>query len=181
MKKIIPIALVLVAFHALAAMPSPITVKAAKKTADSHHNTAAHGPRTVTFTAKDVYYEFELTTSSPAVPASVVAKWVVLTIGMGGHVHVGTKGEKEIALPKNKPVTVETDDFSLETKNVHGARGHFVNQSEAKVLGYAVRVFDTGGTLLSEEYSPDNEKKSLADAFDGKLKDVDEDMNPKRK
>lgn len=169
MKKIMFASAVLFAAAALAAMPSLITIKGMKKTADTHRNNAVNGPRTVTSTDKNIFYEFELTASSPAVPDNVNVKWVVVTIGMGGHLHLGTKGEKETALPKNKPTTVESDDINIESKQVHGPRGHLLSQGETKIVGYGVRVFDGNGTMIAENYYPENEKKTMAEAFDGKL------------
>lgn len=185
MKKMLPaIALVLATLQALAVAPSPVIVKGLKKTADSHRSSNTQGRHQVTHTSKDIFYQFDLTTSSPAVPASIVAKWVVLTEDYKGRPHVGTKGEKEIELPKNKTVSIETDDFNLESRQVRVVGRHKSigsGEDEEKVLGYGVRIFDGNGNLISEEYNPDNETRALADAFDGKLKDVDADINPKRK
>jgi hypothetical protein len=172
MKKMITALLVsLAAFAASAAAPSLITIKGSKKTADSHHNSSAAGRKTVTHTSKDVFYEFELTTSSPAAPDNVIVKWVVVTVDPKARMRLGTVGQKEIALTRNKPAAIETEDITIESKSVSGHHGHQSSQSEEKVLGYGVRVFDGNGRIIAEEFNPKNEEKTFVAAFDGKLKD----------
>lgn len=156
---------------AFGAAPQPVKVKAAKKTADSHRNTATVGRKAVERSSTDKFYEFELSTMSPAVPTNVTVKWVVVTLNMLGNPRLGTSGEQQIALPKNQPVAIETDDFALEGKEVQVIRRHASHNTDAeeKIVGYGVRVFDDKGTLLSETISPDNSSKVVQEAFDGKL------------
>lgn len=172
---IIPAALA--AALAFGAPPEPVKVKASKKTADSHRNTAAAGRRSVERSTKDIFYEFELSTMSPALPDDVTVKWAVVTLDMFGEPRLGTAGEKQITLPKNKATIVETDDFSLASKDVHTVRRRSSanTSAEEKILGYGVRIVDGAGSLLSETISPGNARKSIEDAFSGKLGGSEED------
>lgn len=167
----------LLALLAFAAGPALITIKGSKKTADSHRSTSAGKARQVTHTSRDLFYEFELTTSSPAAPANVVVKWVVVTEDFKGRQHVGTKGEKETPLPRNRPTTVETGDFNLESRDVRSVKRHVMRNdgAEEKIVGYGVRVYDGNGKMIAEEYNPNKEEQTLVAAFDGKLKGRDDE------
>ncbi len=160
---------------ALAAGPQPIRIKATKKTADTRSNTAVAARRTVEHSSKDLFYEIELARNVPNAPDQVTVKWAVVTLGMSGRHLLGTGGEKAVTMPKDRPAVVETDDFSLETKevNVNRARVDIDSTSKEKLIGYGVRVLDDKGAVIAETIQPESARKSVLEAFDGTLPKAD--------
>lgn len=160
-------ACVIAATSAMAA--DPITITASKKTADSRQKTSSNGPRhSVSHGQKDVFYRFEIATMRPGIEPSIIVKWVVLIEDMHGRVHVGTSGTQEASLIINKPVVIETDDFSLESREVR-KRG-VVREDEASVLGYGVRICDTQGHIIAEKTEPSRAERKIVEAFSGKMR-----------
>lgn len=169
------LAVVGVATAALAAGPQPIRIKATKKTADTRSNTAVAARRTVEHSSKDLYYEIELARNVPNAPDQVTVKWAVVTLGMGGRPLLGTGGEKAVTIPKDRPAVVETDDFSLETKevNVNRARVDIDSTAKEKIIGYGVRVLDSTGAMIAETIQPESARAQVLEAFDAAMPKAD--------
>lgn len=155
---------------AVAAPPAPVTVKGTKRTAGTHRNKRAVEARVVETTFKDVFYEFEIRSTSSAVPKDVTVKWVVVTLGMDGQPQVGTRGEQRLALEVNRAAFIETADFSLESRDINfAARNRNSTSSEEKIIGYGVRIFDAQGNQVAQIVEPENESNAIIGVFDQKI------------
>ncbi len=176
MKKILMLMMAAgVALSTQAAGPQSLRIKATKKTADTRSNTAVAARRTVEHSSKDLFYEIELARNVPNAPDQVTVEWAVVTLGMGGRPLLGTGGEKAVTIPKDRPAVVETDDFSLETKevNVNRVRQDINSTSKEKLIGYGVRVLDDKGAVIAETIQPESARASVLEAFEGTLPKAD--------
>ena len=166
-RRYLSILLLALPLTATAASPSPISIKATKKTADSHQNTELVRPRlSVTSSEKDVFYRIELTPRTTQVPTNVVVKWVVALQAQNGRVYTGTKGMKEAVLSLGHPAVVETDDFSLDSVEIR--RHGLVGERGPEILGYGIRVCDDEDRIVAEAYEPSRAEKDLVDLFQRK-------------
>jgi hypothetical protein len=114
---------------------------------------------TVTFTAKDVGYQFGLTRLVPTVTENVSADWIVLVEGAAGRLHMGTRGQQDVQLPLGKEVEIETGPIHLEERTRNG--GPNAGSVESSIFGYALRVVDSSGAVLLEKYDPPSVKDEI--------------------
>lgn len=162
-----------------AAFPQPIGIKVTKKTADVRQNTDILKRNvSVVSSSKDIFYRIELMTMSPSAPTNVIVKWVVVVETEGGRIVPGTRGEEEIALVLGRPTIVDTEDVSLESREVH-VRGR-IGERESEVYGYGIRVCDAENHILSETYEPKRAERELVAEFDRKVVDREKNRRDKR-
>lgn len=108
---------------------------------------------------KQVYYEIELKSWSPAVPSDVTVEWLVLVEGAGGRLFPGTFGSKSVSLALGQSATVETEPVKLEGREWTG--GLNPGTVEDSIAGYGIRVLSTDGAVLVEKYEPSSVKPDV--------------------
>lgn len=167
-KSFVLLAALLAALSASAAAPSPITIRATKKTADVQRESERLSARTtMTHEKKEQYYQIELGTMTPGLPDYVVVRWIVLLEDFKRRLVVGTRGSKDVSLAVNKPVELQTDRFTLVENTLVKTNSRGAGR-ESTIHGYGIRVYDDTGRILAEKYDPPSAQEDLVEAFDEK-------------
>ncbi len=138
-----------------------LRIKATKRLDNqrSSGNQQAFGGRT-SLTQKEYYYRFDVQSVSPQVGNPINLEWAVMYEDWEGHIRPGTHGTCSTNVTMTKAVTVETDTVHLNQRNWQGPAGR-TSKIEDKVLGYGLRVTDSNGNTIAEEYDPVSLKKEI--------------------
>lgn len=108
---------------------------------------------------KQVFYEIEVKSRSPAVPSDLTVEWLILIEGAGGRVFPGTLGRRSITLALGQATTLETDPVKLEGREWRG--GLNPGTVEDSIAGYGIRVLATDGSIVAEKYDPPSVKSRV--------------------
>ncbi|MBU1693290.1 MAG: hypothetical protein KKC51_04935 [Verrucomicrobia bacterium] len=108
---------------------------------------------------KQVLYEVEVKSRSPAVPSDLTVEWLILVEGAGGRVFPGTLGRQSITVATGQSATLQTEPVKLVGREWRG--GPRPGTVEDDIAGYGIRVLATDGTLLAEKYEPPSVKSRV--------------------
>jgi hypothetical protein len=160
--------LLLAAGIAHAATPQLFTIKATKKTGDTRKNVQQIGNiRRLTNTEKDIFYQLEISTVSPAAPTNFVVTWAVLVENEKGRLHAGCLGGTTTNFARGaRTVEVETDSVELDEHTQQRKNQNFSRGSD--IYGYGIRITDMTGKLLAEKIEPSKAAAEINEAFEGK-------------
>lgn len=156
-----------VAAAAVAAGPSMVTVKAARKTIDSNTTNRREGRTQVSKSVREVVYEFTVSSRQPGTMSNLVAKYSVMIETADGRKDVAVFGKEKIDLVQNQPVKFRTKSFKIEEENRREQRRSTSKGSD--VYGCGVKITDSTGLLVAENYEPSRAESELRTAIDTDL------------
>lgn len=160
MKTRLAIALLLIAsFTASAA--DQLRIKASKQL-DSRRNSGSQdvGFGRTSLTQKEYFYRFEVQALSPKLANPLKFEWAVMYEDWEGRIRPGTHGTAETNVTMTKTAIVESETVQLNQRNWQGAGGR-AGKIEDKIVGYGVRVTDSNGNQIAEQFEPSSLKKEI--------------------
>ncbi len=151
------LALLVLALLPGARAADPIVITATKKTVSSTKGSEQSLPRGQSrATEKLIVYRFELQPVLALGLPEVEVEWMVIIEMAGGMFAPATMGQKGVAIPLGRPVTIETEPVKLIGREWRG--GPLPGTVEDKIAGYGVRVLAPDGAVLAEKYDPSSVK-----------------------
>lgn len=137
-----------------------LRIKATKQLASRQNtgNQNVFGGHT-SLTQKEYVYRFDVLSVSPQLANPIKLEWVVMFEDWSGRLRPGTHGTCETNAGMTKAVSVETDTVHLNQRNWQGPQNS--GKIEDKIAGYGLRVNDSNGNLIAEQYEPAALKKQI--------------------
>ncbi|MBM4156123.1 MAG: hypothetical protein FJ221_14030 [Lentisphaerae bacterium] len=135
-------------------MPEKVRVTATKKTAASRKGPQQSLPNVSGRVEEDeVFYRFELQRIAMDVPQDLRIQYMVVVQDAAGQLRAGAAKEEEVVLEALRPVAVESETVTLKKIEWNRA-GLGTGALKEKLYGWAVRVTDGKGTILTEKFQP---------------------------
>ena len=153
-----------------------IRITATKKLDNRRQSSAQRLPGGATsLTQKEYLYHFDIQSLSTLVPSNAVAEWIVYMEDWTGRIRPMVHDKQDIELRFGTPVAVETDTVHLNERDWSHRGGS--GKLEDKVAGYAIRIMDKDGNLLTERSEPASIRKEV----DWSKADAEKNMTPQQR